>query len=206
MLVNPVIKASPPLAWEKMGGLIPAIVQDAQTSAVLMLGYMNQAALQQTLETQWVTFYSRSKQRLWVKGEESGHQLRLVDIVSDCDQDALLVLANPTGPVCHTGDATCFAKARPTDWAFIQQLERVIAEREQSRTNGSYVASLFDAGTRKIAQKVGEEGVEVALAAVDEDKTAFCAEAADLLFHLLILLMARQVTITQVVEVLKARS
>jgi len=193
------------LDWQKMGDLIPAIVQDAKSSAVLMLGYMNQAALQKTLETQWVTFYSRSKNRLWMKGEVSGNKLQLVDVVADCDQDALLILANPTGPVCHTGDLTCFANAQQTDWGFVQQLEGVIAAREQSRAENSYVASLFNAGTSKIAQKVGEEAVEVALAALDKEKEGFCGEAADLLFHLLILLKARQVDISQVVQVLRAR-
>lgn len=191
--------------WEKMEGLVPAIVQDAQSSAVLMLGYMNQAALEQTLATKQVTFYSRSKERLWTKGETSGHRLMLVDIVVDCDQDALLVLAHPTGPVCHTGSATCFAAAPQTDWGFVQQLESVIAARQASRSENSYVASLFNAGTSKIAQKVGEEAVEVALAALDQEKEGFCGEAADLLFHLLILLKAREVDISSIIQVLKSR-
>jgi phosphoribosyl-ATP pyrophosphohydrolase/phosphoribosyl-AMP cyclohydrolase len=189
-----------------MGELIPAIIQDATSGMVLMLGYMNQAALQKTLETQWVTFYSRSKNRLWMKGEESGNKLQLVHIAVDCDQDTLLIHANPTGPVCHTGDATCFHDAPKTDWDFVQQLERVIATREQSRDKNSYVASLFNAGTSKIAQKVGEEAVEVALAALDKDDEGFCGEAADLLFHLLILLKARQVDISRVISVLRERS
>lgn len=192
------------LDWEKME-LLPAIVQDAKSAAVLMLGYMNQMALQQTIETQWVTFYSRSKNRLWVKGETSGNQLQLVDIVVDCDRDALLILVNPVGPVCHSGDLTCFGNVPSTDWGFIQQLETVIAERAQSGAEGSYVASLFNAGVSKIAQKVGEEAVEVALASLDKEKEAFCGEAADLLFHLLVLLKARQVNISEVIEVLRGR-
>lgn len=194
------------LDWDKMEGLIPAIVQDAQSAVVLMLGYMNKEALEQTLATQEVTFYSRSKKRLWKKGETSGHILQLVDIVMDCDKDALLVLANPIGPVCHTGTATCFATAPQTDWEFVQHLESVIAAREVSRDEKSYVASLFNAGTSKIAQKVGEEAVEVALAALDQEKEAFCGEAADLLFHLLILLKARKVDIAAVIQILKSRS
>lgn len=194
------------LAWEKMQGLLPVVVQDAKTGAILMLGYMNKAALQQTLATQWVTFYSRSKNRLWMKGEVSGNRLQLIHITADCDQDTLLAMVKPTGPVCHTGASTCFGDVDQTDWAFIQKLESIIAEREQTRVKTSYVASLFNAGMSKIAQKVGEEAVEVALASLDKEDDAFCGEAADLLFHLLILLKARKVDISKVIQVLKTRN
>jgi phosphoribosyl-ATP pyrophosphohydrolase/phosphoribosyl-AMP cyclohydrolase len=194
------------LAWEKMQGLLPAIVQDANTSQVLMLGYMNQAALQATLDTKQVTFFSRSKNRLWVKGETSGNYLLLSHICIDCDQDTLLIFAHPKGPVCHTGTTSCFRDAPVSDWAFIQQLEHTIASREHASVDNSYTAKLFNAGIKKIAQKVGEEGVEVALAAVAEDDTAFKGEAADLLFHLLVLLQARKMGVADVINQLRLRS
>lgn len=197
------------LAWEKMQGLLPIVVQDAKTSEVLMLGYMNQEALQQTLATKWVTFYSRSKNRLWMKGEVSGNRLKLIHITADCDQDTLLALVEPTGPVCHTGTFSCFGDVNHTnhtDWVFIQKLEGIIAEREHTRVENSYVVCLFNEGISKIAQKVGEEAVEVALASINKEDEAFCGEAADLLFHLLILLRARKLDISKVIEVLKTRS
>lgn len=193
------------LAWEKMQGLLPAIVQDAKTNTVLMLGYMNQAALEQTLTTQWVTFYSRSKQRLWTKGEISGNKLQLIDINADCDQDTLLIRANPTGPVCHTGTPTCFKNTKISDWGFIKNLENVIANRQQSFSENSYTSQLFARGISRIAQKVGEEGVEVVLAAIEKDDQGLCDEAADLIFHLLVLLRARDLSISDVIATLKSR-
>ncbi len=195
-----------PLSWEKMRGLLPAIVQDAETGAVLMLGYMNQEALQKTIDSTWVTFYSRSKKCLWTKGETSGNKLKLVNIFSDCDQDSLLILATPTGPICHKNTMTCFADANQTDWNFIKTLEKTIDERNNSRNANSYTASLFNAGISRIAQKVGEESVEVVLAAIEKDDQAFCSEAADLLFHLLVLLKARKLNITQIIQVLQERA
>lgn len=193
------------LAWEKMQGLLPAIVQDAKTNTVLMLGYMNQAALEQTLTTQWVTFYSRSKQRLWTKGEVSGNKLQLVDIDADCDQDTLLIRANPIGPVCHTGTAACFKNTKISDWDFIKNLENVIAARQQLFSENSYTSKLFAKGISRIAQKVGEEGVEVVLAAIEKDDQGLCDEAADLIFHLLVLLRARDLSISDVIATLKSR-
>ncbi len=193
------------LAWDKMQGLLPAIVQDAATGTVLMLGYMNRQALQLTLDTQWVNFYSRSKNKLWLKGETSGNKLQLVALSTDCDKDTLLILANPTGPVCHTGSTTCFENSLQTDWTFIQQLEKTIADRQQQRPEGSYTASLFNSGIKRMAQKVGEEGVETTIAALAENDEKLCAESADLLFHLLILLRARGLNITAVIQALRIR-
>lgn len=192
------------LAWEKMQGLLPAIVQDHQTSAVLMLGYMNIAALEQTIATGLVTFYSRSKNKLWTKGETSGNYLKLTAITTDCDKDTLLISANPTGPVCHTGTKTCFGDSS-SGWTFIRQLEDTIAERESNRGANSYTAKLFDAGIQRIAQKVGEEGVEVALASIAQEKNKVAEESADLLYHLFVLLRARDLKFMDVVEVLKSR-
>lgn len=173
-------------------GLIPAIIQDAITKNVLMLGYMNSEALQKTQETQKVTFYSRSKQRLWTKGEESGNFLNLIDIKSDCDNDTLLISVNPVGPTCHTGNDTCWNEENTSNFGFLSQLEKVI---EQRRTAGegdtSYVASLFEKGINKIAQKVGEEAVETIIEAKDDNDELFLYESADLLFHYLILLQAK---------------
>ena len=190
------------LDWGKQGGLLPAIVQDADTLQMLMLGYMDREALQATLDTGLVTFYSRSRQRIWQKGETSGHVLALAGIEPDCDGDTLLVLARPAGPTCHRGTASCFDSA-PAD--ALVTLERVLAERQQSRPPGSYTSGLFDAGVRAIAQKVGEEGVEAALAAVVQDDEAVLGEAADLLFHLLVLLRARSLSLGQVRTVLARR-
>lgn len=190
------------LDWGKQGGLLPAIVQDAVSLRVLMLGYMDRAALQATLASGRVTFFSRSRQRLWVKGEASGHVLDLVAIQADCDQDALLVQARPAGPTCHLGTRSCFAAA-PAD--MLSQLDLLIAGRDRERCPGSYTSQLLDAGVRAIAQKVGEEGVEVALAAVAQDNAALCGEAADLVFHLLVLLRARGLSLGDVASVLQAR-
>lgn len=195
------------LAWDKMNGLLPAIVQDAETGSILMLGYMNQEALHKTIETKWVTFFSRSKKCLWTKGETSGNKLVLVNIFPDCDNDTLLIFANPTGPICHKDTTSCFSftDRNQTNWGFIQTLEKVIDEREQSRPDNSYTASLFNAGTSRIVQKVGEEAIEVVLAAVEKNDADFCGEVADLLFHILILLKAKKLNLSKVIKVLKER-
>ncbi len=194
------------LAWDKVDGLIPAIVQNAQSGKVLMLGYMNPDALNHTLKTGHVTFFSRSKQRLWTKGETSGHTLNLVAIQADCDQDTLLVQANPIGPTCHTGTETCWGEdAAEAPLAFIADLEQVIASRKGASPESSYTASLFARGTKRIAQKVGEEGVETALAATVNDDEETLNESADLLYHLLVLLQHQGLSLDQVVDVLKSR-
>ena len=190
------------LAWDKQNGLIPAIVQDPATLRVLMLGYMDRAALEATLAGGKVTFYSRSKQRLWTKGEASGNFLQLVSIDADCDNDTLLVLAHPQGPTCHLERPSCFPDA-PGD--FLSELEVLIAQRERERPADSYTTRLFDGGVRKIAQKVGEEGVETALAAVAQGDTELTGEAADLVYHLLVLLRARGLSLDDAVDVLRSR-
>jgi len=190
------------LAWEKQGGLLPAIVQDATGGRVLMLGYMDRAALEATLATRRVTFYSRSRQRLWMKGESSGDVLELVALEADCDADTLLVQARPQGPTCHLGRASCFSEA-PAD--FLAELDALVARRERERPEGSYSTRLFEGGVRGIAQKVGEEGVETALAAVAQDDAALLGEAADLVFHLTVLLRARGLGLADVVAVLRDR-
>jgi len=187
-------------------GLVPAIIQDSQTSKVLMLGYMNNEALQNTVETKLVTFFSRTKQRLWTKGEESGNVLNLVDIKLDCDSDALLIKANPIGPTCHKGTDTCWNESNNQEFGFLTKLENVIENRKNSGTeDASYVASLFAKGINKIAQKVGEEAVEVVIEAKDNDESLFLNESADLLFHYLILLQAKGYKLNDIVEVLKSR-
>lgn len=193
------------LAWEKMQGLIPAIVQDAKSNAVLMLGYMNQEALQQTLETKWLTFYSRSKQRLWMKGETSGNRLQLVEMTVDCDNDTLLIRVNPTGSVCHTGAKHCFGETKQTDWEFIQRLEAIIEGRKANPSETSYTSKLFASGLSRMAQKVGEEGVEVVIASLGSNDQEFCGEVADLWFHTMVLLRARDLTLDSVIEVLRQR-
>lgn len=187
-------------------GLIPAIIQDAETKNVLMLGYMNEESLQKTIETQKVTFFSRSKQRLWTKGEESGNFLELVSIKNDCDGDTLLIQAKPVGPTCHTGADTCWQEPNSDNYGFISELEATIkSRRENSDSERSYVASLFEKGINKIAQKVGEEAVEVVIEAKDANDELFLSESADLLFHYLILLQAKGFQLNDVVEVLKGR-
>lgn len=176
------------LAWDKQDSLLPAIVQDARTLRVLMLGYMNREALETTLQSGQVTFFSRSKQRLWTKGEESGHVLEFVSVETDCDSDTLLVQANPRGPTCHLGRTSCFPEAPGSQ---LGALDALIERRERERPTDSYTTRLFEGGTRRIAQKVGEEGVETALAAVAEGDDALLGEAADLAYHLLVLLRAR---------------
>jgi phosphoribosyl-ATP pyrophosphohydrolase/phosphoribosyl-AMP cyclohydrolase len=196
------------LDWDKGGGLLPAIVQHARTGHVLMLGYMNEAALRETLAHGRVVFYSRSRQALWTKGETSGHYLNVVDVSTDCDSDALLVLADPVGPTCHKGTESCFADAAPADaqrLAFLGLLENIIANRIADQPEGSYTARLFAEGPGRIAQKLGEEGVETALAAVSRDDEGLVSECADLLYHLLVLLKSRDLTLERVVEELRAR-
>jgi phosphoribosyl-ATP pyrophosphohydrolase/phosphoribosyl-AMP cyclohydrolase len=196
------------LDWSKGGGLVPAIVQHARTGRVLMLGYMNATALRQTLATGRVVFFSRSRDALWIKGETSGHFLNVVDVSTDCDADALLVLADPVGPTCHKGTESCFAEAAPPDaqrLAFLALLENIIANRIADQPDDSYTAKLFARGTGRIAQKVGEEGVETALAAVTRDDAGLVSECADLVFHLLVLLKSRELTLEQVVAELQAR-
>jgi phosphoribosyl-ATP pyrophosphohydrolase/phosphoribosyl-AMP cyclohydrolase len=187
-------------------GLIPAIIQDSETKNVLMLGYMNEESLQKTIETQKVTFFSRSKQRLWTKGEESGNFLELVDIKNDCDGDTLLIQAKPVGPTCHTGADTCWQTPNDSSYGFISKLEKTIKiRRENADSEKSYVASLFEKGINKIAQKVGEEAVEVVIEAKDDNDDLFLSESADLLFHYLILLQAKGFELNDVVNVLKSR-
>lgn len=190
------------LAWDKQAGLLPAIVQDADTLRVLMLGYMDRAALQTTLRGGQVTFFSRSRGVQWTKGETSGHVLQLVGLETDCDRDTLLVQARPQGPTCHLGRASCFASA-PGDT--LAELDRTIDRRQRERPSGSYTSTLFASGVARIAQKVGEEGVETALAAVTADDAALGGEAADLVYHLLVLLRARGLSLADVAAVLDAR-
>jgi len=195
------------LAWEKMGDLIPAVVQDAFDGRVLMQGYMNREALDATLESGKVTFWSRSQEKLWTKGETSGNTLDLVEIHADCDRDCLLVRARPEGPTCHLGTDTCFdgeGKVAP-ELAFLAELERVIAERDNNRPKGSYTTSLFESGVKRIAQKVGEEGVETALAATAGDDEELLNESADLIYHLLVLLRSRKLELGSVIDVLRKR-
>jgi phosphoribosyl-AMP cyclohydrolase / phosphoribosyl-ATP pyrophosphohydrolase len=185
-------------------GLVPAIIQDATTNVVLMLGFMNEAALQKTQELQKVTFYSRSKQRLWTKGEESGNFLELKEIKVDCDNDTLLIKAKPVGPVCHTGADTCWNETNTSN-DFLAVLENIIADRKNNPSDKSYTTSLFAKGINKVAQKVGEEAVELVIESKDDNKELFLGEAADLLFHYLILLQAKGFELKDVVKVLKER-
>lgn len=197
------------LDWDKGAGLLPAIVQDADSGAVLMLGYMNREALAATQASGRVTLWSRSKNRLWTKGETSGNFLKLTGIAADCDGDTLLVMAVPEGPACHTGTPTCFGESPPRaaaeQLAFLGKLEDVIAERIAARPEGSYTAKLLAEGTRRIAQKVGEEGLELALAGVAQSDADIIAEAADLLYHTLLLLSVKDLSLAQVVRELEAR-
>jgi len=194
--------------WDKGGGLVPAIVQNVHSGAVLMLAWMNREALRATLETQHAVFYSRSKQRLWEKGETSGHYLNVVDIRLDCDADTLLLLAVPEGPTCHTGTLTCFGDEALTDaqrLSFLGELEQIIKTRIAERPEGSYTARLLAQGQKRIAQKVGEEGVEVALAGASEPDAQLLGESADLLYHLLVLLRSRELTLQQLIDELRSR-
>ena len=193
------------LAWDKMDNLLPAIVQDALSGKVLMQGYMDQDALAKTLETGKVTFFSRSKQRLWTKGETSGNTLDLVSVACDCDQDSLLVLAKPNGPTCHTGVESCWFDGNTPAFTFLADLERVLAARKDADPKSSYTASLYNKGIKRIAQKVGEEGVETALAATVHDKEELKNEAADLLYHLTVLLQASDMSLNDALDVLRDR-
>lgn len=191
------------LDWNKMEGLIPAVVQHAESGQVLMLGYMNEEALEVTQKTQKVTFYSRSKQKLWTKGETSNNFLNLVSIKSDCDSDALLVEALPEGPTCHTGEFTCFGPEKT--YGFLHKLDEIIESRKNSEENTSYTKSLFNKGLGKISQKVGEEAVETVVASLNEPKDRVVNESADLVFHLMVLLRAQNLKLDDVIECLKQR-
>ncbi len=187
-------------------GLVPAVVQDAETKNVLMLGYMNQEAYDKTVESKKVTFYSRTKNRLWTKGEESGNFLNLVDIKNDCDNDTLLIFVNPVGPTCHKGTDTCWAEENDSSFGFLSKLEKTIEQRRTSSDGSkSYVAYLFEKGINKLAQKVGEEAVEVVIEAKDNNDDLFLNESADLLFHYLMLLQAKGFTLKDIEAVLKGR-
>ena len=192
------------LDWEKTEGLMPAIVQHASSGEVLMLGYMNKEALAQTLKSGKVTFFSRSKQRLWTKGESSGNFLNLVTVTPDCDNDTLLILANPVGPTCHLGSSSCFGETHH-DWHFLYQLEQLLASRKNADPASSYTAKLYASGTKRIAQKVGEEGVETALAATVHDREELTNEASDLVYHLLVLLQDQQLDLGAVIANLRQR-
>lgn len=187
-------------------GLVPAIIQDATTKNVLMLGYMNEAAYQKTIDTKQVTFYSRSKQRLWTKGEESGNRLNLVTIKNDCDNDALLIQVKPVGPTCHTGTDTCWKETNASNYGFFSTLENIITERVANKdTQKSYVANLFSKGINKVAQKVGEEAVETVIEAMDNNDELFLYESADLMFHYLMLLQAKGFSLKDIEVELKGR-
>lgn len=193
------------LDWEKSGGLIPAVVQDADTRQMLMLGYMNREALATTLDTGRVTFWSRSKGRLWMKGESSGAVLDLVSITADCDGDALLVEAHPAGPGCHLGTPSCFGDADAPGIGFLARVEQVVESRRGGDPEASHVTRLLAGGPLKAAQKVGEEGVEAALAGAAQDDSALLEESADLIFHLIVLLRARGLGLAEAIEVLRSR-
>ncbi|MFQ1013907.1 bifunctional phosphoribosyl-AMP cyclohydrolase/phosphoribosyl-ATP diphosphatase HisIE [Avibacterium paragallinarum] len=194
--------------WQKVGSLLPVIVQNATTCEVLMLGYMNAEALEKTLAERRVTFYSRTKQRLWTKGESSGHFLNVVDMSLDCDNDTLLILADPIGETCHTGAESCFHQfenKNEPDWIFFSKLERLIGSRKGADPESSYTAHLYSRGTKRIAQKVGEEGVETALAATVKDREETICEAADLAYHLTVLLQDADLSWADIIAKLKER-
>lgn len=192
------------LDWDKNAGLIPAVIEDAVSGRVLMLAYMNRESLQKTLETKRVTFFSRSKGRLWTKGETSGNFLNLVDLAADCDKDTLLVTVNAEGPACHLGTTSCFGDLQ-SRWQFLRDLEVLLASRKGADPATSYTASLYARGTKRIAQKVGEEGVETALAATVHDREELRNEAADLVYHLLVLLQAENLELADVIDILRKR-
>ncbi|MGG6175359.1 bifunctional phosphoribosyl-AMP cyclohydrolase/phosphoribosyl-ATP diphosphatase HisIE [Pantoea allii] len=192
------------LDWEKTQGMMPVIVQHSVSGEVLMHGYMNQDALKKTLQDGNVTFFSRTKNRLWTKGETSGHFLQVVSITPDCDNDTLLVLVNPIGPTCHLGTSSCFSPAAP-DWTFLYQLEQLLASRKSADPDSSYTAKLYASGTKRIAQKVGEEGVETALAATVNDREELTNEASDLIYHLLVLLQDQALDFSTIISNLRAR-
>ncbi|EKN4690404.1 bifunctional phosphoribosyl-AMP cyclohydrolase/phosphoribosyl-ATP diphosphatase HisIE [Yersinia ruckeri] len=192
------------LDWKKVDEMMPVIVQHAVSGEVLMMGYMNQEALAATEKSGKVTFFSRTKQRLWTKGESSGHFLNVVNIYPDCDNDTLLILVNPIGPTCHLGNSSCFSPAA-SDWGFLYQLEQLLAERKNADPSSSYTASLYASGTKRIAQKVGEEGVETALAATVNDREELTNEASDLIYHLLVLLQDQDLDLSKVIGRLRER-
>ncbi|HEK0449567.1 TPA: bifunctional phosphoribosyl-AMP cyclohydrolase/phosphoribosyl-ATP diphosphatase HisIE [Proteus mirabilis] len=192
------------LDWQKVDNLMPVIIQNAISGDVLMLGYMDKAALEMTLNSGKVTFYSRTKQRLWTKGETSGNFLKLVDIYPDCDNDTLLILAHPIGPTCHNGTESCFAPAQ-SQWGFLYELENLLRERKSASPDSSYTAQLYASGTKRIAQKVGEEGVETALAATVNDREELKNEASDLLYHLIVLLQDQSLSLSDVIDCLQKR-
>ena len=191
--------------FEKSGGLIPVIVQDAKTAKVLMLGYMNSEALEKTEKEKRVTFFSRSKQRLWTKGETSGNFLEVVSIKEDCDNDTLLIQSNPIGPVCHKGSDTCFNETNSSNAMFLEHLENIIHDRKNNPTAKSYTSSLFASGINKVAQKVGEEAIELVIEAKDNNKELFIGEAADLLYHYMVLIAAKDLKLSDVVKKLEER-
>jgi len=191
--------------FTKMDGLIPAIIQDARTSVVLMLGFMNEEALEKTRKTGLVTFFSRTKQRLWTKGEESGNHLDVKEIIEDCDHDTILIKATPRGPVCHTGSDTCFDEKNTGDITFLRTLQDLIHGRRDNMPEGSYTTKLFTAGINKIAQKVGEEAVELVIESKDQNDDLFLNEAADLVYHLLVLLSAKGFDLADVTGILENR-
>ncbi len=193
------------LNFDKMGGILPAIIQDAQTNEVLMLGFMNQEAYEKTVSEGKVTFYSRTKERLWTKGEESGNFMDVVEILEDCDADTLLIRANPQGPACHTGMRTCFGETDQDNLSFLQNLQALLQSRKEELPENSYTAKLFRQGPRKIAKKLGEEAAELVIEAMDTDDECFINEAADLLFHMTILLVDRGYRLEDVAKILADR-
>ena len=203
MLVN--LENINELAWQKMDTLIPAIIQHTATGAILMQGYMNKESLTATLNSGKATFYSRSKEALWIKGETSGNFLNVQQVLTDCDKDSLLIACTPIGPTCHLGTESCFPEQKLTNQNFLSQLEQVIASRKDDDPKDSYTAHLFSRGTTKMAQKVGEEGVEVALAAVAETKEDLLGECADLFYHTLVLLADQKIELSEVMTVLQNR-
>ncbi len=193
------------LNFDKMGGILPAIIQDAQTNEVLMLGFMNQEAYEKTVSEGKVTFYSRTRERLWTKGEESGNFMDVVEILEDCDADTLLIKANPHGPACHTGMRTCFGETDQDNLSFLQNLQALLQSRKEELPENSYTAKLFRQGPRKIAKKLGEEATELVIEAMDTDDECFINEAADLLFHMTILLVDRGYRLEDVAKILADR-
>ena len=191
--------------FKKGDGLVPAVIQDVNTLQVLMMGYMNQEAVEKTLETKLITFYSRSKERLWTKGEESGNTMQLVSMETDCDNDTLLVQVTPTGPTCHKGTKTCWGKEASTRYGIINDLEKVIDKRKEKPKKNSHVSKMLEKGTNKIAQKVGEEAVELVIEAMDDNDDLFLEEGADLMFHYLMLIKSRGFRIDDILKVLEKR-
>lgn len=191
--------------FSKLQGLMPAIIQDTRTNRVLMLGFMNEQALQQTRDTGLVTFYSRTRQKLWTKGEESGNHLHVVEIHEDCDQDTLLIRANPSGPTCHTGTYSCFASDTSESLDFLLYLQEFLRKRKEEMPEGSYTTRLFSEGINKIAQKVGEEAVELVIESKDSNGEKFLGEAADLIYHLIVLLLEKGYSLQDVMKVLESR-